>query len=727
MRKILFVTVVSLAFACAAAAAIPFERAVTVPTYGPAPGSQSFPAVATNGNAYLVVWQDAGRAAMYAARISADGVAIDPTGLYIGRAFPSGGFGPFVFWAGDAYVVFWNEAGGLHSARIDGDGFLIDPPHTAIAPFTAYSMATNGSRFVASNLGRVAVLDVTGRGLGTDLAISGAAGNVVKLASNGRTFLASWLADGGPSGALLYVMPFDELGRPSSQPRLVGSQIAGLPLQASNGNEYLLLLRDRFGSPPFTQRFTANGDPIDIHPLFQAPPGSASGSQTLTWIGSQYLYTFSGSAGTFALHIDATGGGSDQAAVPVAPPTSSHAVSSIGQQLLLAWTDGPQASADIKAEVLNSATLTQAAAPIVVSWSAREQLAPRIAFSGRNYLIVWEELGSVRAARMDPTGRSLDLNGLTVTSDPQPQSSPRVVFDGAAYVVSWLSGDGLRMNRIDPDSGALLNGNGVGVTLPASSVCNYDLATDGTVTMLAFSDCKTASLQVMRVNRSLLPLDVPLTATPSGMATASPSIAWSGSQWLVAFQEVIPLPILIDPLPPELRSRGNIRAVRISSAMTPLDTQPIVVAVSDADFVTLQSPHAASSGDDYLIAWTRGLSPQEVRARHVLPNGNLGTSLLIGPGTSTSTVWAGTAYAIGFTSPAGDVVGTMLGKIGDTVPDAMFKISATTDIEGTSALIAANGRLSAAYTRAATESLYGGVFRVFVRDARPLHGRVAAH
>jgi hypothetical protein len=164
--------------------------------------------------------------------------------------------------------------------------------------------------------------------------------------------------------------------------------------------------------------------------------------------------------------------------------------------------------------------------------------------------------------------------------------------------------------------------------------------------------------------------------------------------------------------------------------MALLDTQPIVVASSDDDQVPHRAPHAAASGDDYVITWTRGFyysGPRDVVARHLLPNGTVGGEIPIGRGLSTSTIWTGSRYAIGFTTAANDAVGVTLGKFGDTTPGALFKISATSDAEGNAALIAVNGGITGAYARQATEPLYGGVWRVFIRDGRPMHGRVAAH
>src|SRR5207244_1555107 len=149
-------------------------------------------------------------------------------------------------------------------------------------------------------------------------------------------------------------------------------------------------------------------------------------------------------------------------------------------------------------------------------------------------------------------------------------------------------------------------------------------------TMVAFVECNRP-VQLMRFDRALQPLDTPLPISPVSMLVSNPSVVWSGTRWLVTFEGPV---------------HRNIRAVRVSSSMTPLDTEPILVAASDG-----RSPHTASSGNDDLIAWTRGGT--EVFARRLLPNGTLGNEIRIADGVGTCAIWTGTEYAIGFTSSAG--------------------------------------------------------------------------
>ena len=706
MKTILSSLLVAVGVAAAAVAAIPYERPITPPVYGPAPGIRSVAATASSGRESLVVWNDTGRGAIYAARISDVPSVLDETGIRIEGSVPYTPFGPWVFWNGTTYVLFWTKTSELQSARVDGDGKIVEPPHAVLASTPVFGMAASGARIVASYGNRLAVFDMTGVLLEKDISLPSAVGEpFVSLVSNGGGFLASFPSLGGD----YYAISLDAFGHPAGPLQLIAQGVLyQVPVQASNGNEYFLVLNDALGNPPAAFRIASSGVLIDRHTL--PAPRTVN---ALAWTGSEYVCTWSDSTSISALRLDPSGGATRGGPVVLANVVaSSPRITTAGQRLLLTFYG---ASSTINAELVTPITLAHTP-PLLVSVSAAEQLAPKAAFNGSHYLVLWQEAKTLYAARLDAEGRTLQPGAIELAIGAR---NANVVFDGENFVVAWqqTTNNTLWLMRID-DNGTLLDGDGVAALYFA---CSYDIASSRFATMIAFGDCG-GHLEAMRFDRLLHPLDVPLRITPTSMTATNPSIAWGGTQWLVAFEEVIPLPVFFDPVPPDLGSRGNIRAVRISPSMTPLDTQPIVVATSDDDKISLRAPHAASSGSDYLVTWTRGFfttGPREVHAQRL--GRNLPT--YVAAGVATSAIWTGTDYAAGFISPNSDALGVTLGD--DT--RAFFKIAVTTDAEPSLALVAANGRLSGAYTRVAMELLYGGVSRVFIRDARPLHGRAARH
>ena len=699
------------AVATAAAAAIPYERAITLPVYGPATGGRSLASAANDGSETLLVWNDAARGAIYAARLDAGGTLLDPTGIRIYDSGPAIGLGPWVFWGGSAYVVFWMTPAGLQSAQIDTNGIVIETPRTVASGTPVSAMATNGARIVALyNGNRLAIFDMAGNGIESNIALPSPDSSIAALTSNGNAFMVSF------SGTAFYTLPLDSYGHPAGPLQLIAQSVTfQTPARASNGNEYLFVVNGG-ADPPSSLRVSANGALIDSHTL----TGAGAAQNSLCWTGSEYVYTWADTtAGTIsALRLDPSGGATRGGPAKLTNAAGAHTIVPFGSKLLLTW--GADFFITIFAELVTPVTLAHTV-PVAVSVSAAEQTAPRIAWSGSDYLMIWLEGTTLYAARLDADGRTRDPHGIVVTYFAR---DAKVVFDGGNFVVAWqqTTNKNLWLNRIDAN-GALLDGDGIAAI---NFACTYDIAASRFATMIAFGDCG-GHLQAMRFNRALQPLDVPLTITPQAMTATNPSIAWSGTQWLVAFEEDIPLPVFFET-PPDLATRGNIRAARISPAMTLLDTQPVAVADSDADLVPHRAPLAASSGDDFLITWTRGFlaGPREVHARHLRADGALDKDLAIVSGVNTSTIWTGSRYAIGLITPSADAIGLTAGKFDEPL-GAFFKVAVTVDAEPSLALIAANGRLTGAYARQATEPLYGGVSRVFIRDARPLHGRAAAH
>ena len=145
-------------FTSLAEAAIPYERPVTAPAYGAPPLGRRVAAVASNGDGALLAWNDFGRGAIYAAAIRADGVVSDPTGIRVAAATQYSR-DPWLFWSGNAYVLFWSDAAGLHRLQFD-EGI----PRLVAAGLGVVSMASNGSRVVATTLeNELAVFDSGGR------------------------------------------------------------------------------------------------------------------------------------------------------------------------------------------------------------------------------------------------------------------------------------------------------------------------------------------------------------------------------------------------------------------------------------------------------------------------------------------------------------------------------------------------------------------------------------
>ncbi len=97
------------------------------------------PAVASNGTDYLVVWDDSRRneADIFGARVSQGGSVLDPTGIAISFAEENQDY-PSVAFGSSNYLVVWEDErdGGsedIYAARVSPNGMLLDPAGIAIS------------------------------------------------------------------------------------------------------------------------------------------------------------------------------------------------------------------------------------------------------------------------------------------------------------------------------------------------------------------------------------------------------------------------------------------------------------------------------------------------------------------------------------------------------------------------------------------------------------------
>jgi len=736
------ITVLLLAIASSALAQIPLEQPTSAPVYAAAPGLQASPAVASNGNSYLAAWRDerGGVAAIYAARLDENGALLDRTGIRLTTGSPNGfgiGYGVNVVFAGSTYSVFWNEPllddtqESIHVARIDGDGNVVDPPRLLLkgARLSEGGVGSNGNHIVFVANRKAYVLDASAQIITDSIVLPIPQPNVTNanVASNGSGFLAVW-AGQAFGGLEIDAVELDANGRPIAPAQIVAAHASGVPMAiGSNGSDYLLVYAAN--GVYQTVRIT-HGAQASAEPQALTTPDGIPNESLLLWTGSNYVLLWTQAVidkerqFLLAQRIDAKGQPIDTQAFPIAQEApfglaAFFGAATNGRTLQFAWMSEPAATPsspypefDMHAMNVNANDL-RLAAETNISVSARQQFAPDIAFSGRNYLAVWREDDGVYASRITTDGHALDGRGIRLST---AASSPlRVVFDGAHYVVGfevYASGvTSLLLTRIDPDSGAVLDDNGVPI---ATGTCDFGLATNGATTLVVFDDCKTQQLQALRVNELARPVGVPVAISPSNVTALAPSIAWSGSEWLVAFTEAkgVPLPVLISPQPIRWVP-VKVDAVRLTPELTLLDTAPIAIATGDIDNPQ-SSPHAASSGSDFLVTWTRD-AKGVVLGRRIALDGSAGeTEQLIGSGSGTSTIWTGSTYAAAFTASNGQIMGATIGAA-----IRYFRIGAGTLAH----LVAADERITATYQRLATEPLYGGISRTFVKDAAPLRSR----
>lgn len=227
-----------------------------------------------------------------------------------------------------------------------------------------------------------------------------------------------------------------------------------------------------------------------------------------------------------------------------------------------------------------------------------------VAFSGTDYLLVWQDNSSgnldLYGTRVSPTGQVLDGHGFLVASGPGHQLNVSVAWNGTHFLVVWA----------DSRSGAGYQVFGARVT-PAGSVV------------------ETAGFAISQ---------------PPGYR---PQVASNGTDFLVVWQTS--------------STSGDVSGSRVSGAGVVMDPSGLAIGPNPEGE---QNVAVASDGSDYVVTWMRSLSPQTVMTRSVDASGSLGvpSGLVAGftgyPGSPPRLAWNGESYLAAWTGTSGTTTTT---------------------------------------------------------------------
>lgn len=729
------------------------ERAVSDPVYSNAPGGKYPPIIATDGDGFLVAWNDDRSLDrdLYAARVTAGGAVLDPIGILVAQ----GTGNPKIVFAGDTYSIFWMEfqpgANGdsLFIARVSRDGRIVDGPRVIADgfPFTAFDASTNGRRIVLAWTDRVAVLSAEGELLERGISLQNCLTNgcppgvlcppapacssfgVPRIASNGSGFVLA--VPSPPQNVSVFVLDGD--GHPTFRGIAdMGALPAGI---ASDGNDYVLLDVDAKTNNAVAQRISAAGDLLERHDLGVALGVTAFADVGLIWTGASYAglsRTNFGDAPKPTLLLTRSG-------EPLSRPPAgdaelaSGAIASNGRDIVAAWNGGTSTQASIFTERVDPATLSNGD-PLLVSISAKTQRSPSIAFSGIGYAVAWYEGSRAWLRRFSLNGDPLDALPIPLEDGVVGDSfAPRVAFDGRNYVAVALTDHFtpflkryLRLTRIDAVTGQTMGSFEI-LALASQQDNTFDLRSNGTNTVLAWEG-SDFTLHAGLVTDNGLANDITLTSMY--IEAVSPSLAWNGSEWLVAYHTVK----TCCPFIPEVIYDYHVYGIRLSPSLTVLDPNPVELSQTDRD------AHAASAGGDFMVAMTHlqpdpqsGKSRPTVLLRRLHADGTLGgDAQMIGDGKAMDIAADGSRYAVAIAKPASS--SARFQQFVEYV-DQTGAVSGSERVLGitlwgqpAAQLVAGDAGIVAAYQRTAYEPVYGGVDRVFLGTGTTLgRSRASSH
>lgn len=725
MPRLRFSLIAILLFTASTAwARIAGERPVSDPLYGLAPGGKWPAVVATDGDGFLAAWADVRSwpDTIYAARLSASGELLDPTGIRIAL-----GFDPTVVFAGDSYSIFWLEYGAhggvLHIARISREGRIVDGPRVVAdgVPSIRIAAASNGRRIVIAWPERLFILSAEGEVLERDIRIQscptpGCYGAPSLLTSNGSGFLMAL-----PFQGQVLAVALDANGHSLSPGVKFDSDAVPIAL-TSDGSNYMIV-NASVAANATSQQLSASGALLAHNDLGGR---LATNPIALVWNGTDYVGL---SRANFADAPRVTLRLTWSGFVLQLPPAGETilnrgAAESNGRTIFAAWNGGATTSAAaILIERLDPSTLA-ATPPTAVSFSATTQLNPSIAFSGINYAVAWNEGSRSWLRRFSLTGEPLDPLPVPLdTAAGRSASAPRVMFDGSNYLAAALADTPthsgrlhIRLTRIDPLTGQIVSAfDGP----DAFTGTTFDLRSDGTNVVMVWSwsgEVRAAQIGMTNVfNQS----------TISGIEGGeSPSLAWNGTEWLVSFNftKSLGFRFLKTTLGSgETPFERHVYAVRLSPALAVLDPQPIEIGIQD---VTFSDPfvdtHAASVGGDFIVAMTN-VQSKTVLLRRVFADGSIAPEVQrLGAGVALDLIADHGRYAVAIANPVPpgfQQFVTYVDRNGVVSSRDAFPLGFSVWTGMRAQLAVGLDGIVAAYQRTAYEPLYGGVERIFLRSS----------
>jgi hypothetical protein len=173
--------------------------------------------------------------------------------------------------------------------------------------------------------------------------------------------------------------------------------------------------------------------------------------------------------------------------------------------------------------------------------------APAVAFGSANHLVAWDYQGSgysVGAARVTPSGVLLDSNPIYTRITGQGGEPPAVAFDGTNWFVVAAFSDFGGLSNVQ---GIRINQNGVAVDSQAIRLAylpnglDYPAVAFGTTSYLAvwqdYRSHSTYDIYGARVGTDGTVLDTGIPISTAATSQYAPSVAFDGTNWLVAWQD----------------------------------------------------------------------------------------------------------------------------------------------------------------------------------------------
>jgi hypothetical protein len=707
------------------------EQPVSERVFIAAAGDQRTLGIASDGHIGFAVWLDGrrGNADLFGSRIDANGVSLDPLGIFISTNTGGGS----VIWNGNQFVVASAQGRDTTFTFVTTDGTVLE--RKTMQLFGMLFAATMGSgpeaRFLFAGLGKATIVDSNANIVmaniqlamptSPSLAVAAGAGDeFLLLHTNEEVFTHHLFADrldrdgrflgtadtgidinvigstlamaGGSDGYLLIGRgPFyrEIIAAHLDRNGVMTSQRTLVPLQA--GLRVWLV-------PPSKPAILRDGDHYEVVWTPSEPNGDAH-----TWRVVEPAAGFSQTEPARILDWTGSGYGTVIAKVGEQPVVVSDALRA-----------GVSTNIDSVATSIGNA----------LSSTATQQTMPQAAVSGNEYAVIWNEFGPDGSAHLYLRRFAGSSRGAIaeVASNPEGKAiTGRIAAANGTYVIAWTTsqtvgaGTNYVVRRLSAATGEWLDPDPV----PLATAFELVLAANSDSVLAAYTTLCSHRCPRARAIATDTPAMfraaetiIPGTTTANQLAMAS-----NGNDYLIAWND------FFCDYPCNANMPKRVLAQRLGADGRALRTKPIVI--DDAHNYAAY-PSVAWTGSNYALSW----SEDSVTAgRHVYASGFPDAIRTILPQSAASPLIAtGNSLVMFFISQTGDVR-TTLGVAVD--PQSLAAIGepsllvAGQPYGATVAAAALPNGFVLAYDRLDTDA--GNVGRVFTRVYGNAPRRRAAH
>lgn len=562
---------------------------------------ETSPTVASDGNNWVVAWLDSGAFwEIDAVRVSPNGVVLDPGGVPVFTPqFPNAPYNPSIAYAGNEFLlvysadnkirglrinqalqpigsefqigngnfpevagngtdfyVAWMFNSGVHGSRVTHDGVVLDPGNPDLTggnggyPFP--DVAWDGTNWLvawASGQNKAILVRVNASG-----AILDPNGIVV---SNSNYYSAAVAGKVGGGAQLVWtdiglasVGTYDVKGAEVSAAGAPGTSVSisqGAPRQimpdlAPNGNGYMLVFQSAIAGETRIkgQRLNADGTAIDSEPFLIMGGSKTLINPKVAWNGSIYLVVWEDTSvsrgfvpgAIFGKRVAADGTVLDAAPFEILGGNTPD-VSAIGSGFFVVDTfEQVNHQRTVRGVRVTDAGAVLGTNPVIGSGYARE---PNIEPLGDRWLVVWEDFPTHDNPRSD-------ISGVFVGTDGTP---------GTEFTVADAG--------LDPTKGP-------------------DIAVGNNQALIVYyagigADVSQGDLYARRIqfDGTLLDSNPGIRLTNVNLAQFAPSAAWTGSEYLIGFEDYRAVGYLDSPI-------SDVYSMRVSSAGTVIDPNGIPVS-----------------------------------------------------------------------------------------------------------------------------------------------------